>query len=209
MKSTKFLRWLLIGLGCCCIIAAAALSLHNIQTSARAADEAQRLTQSLMQQMQAAGTDNSTGVDPGLEDSAVDVHSAEQLELINIAGYDICGSVSIPAIDIELAVISDWTYEALNDTACRYAGTYTDHFILMAHNYRRHFGSIKNLVAGDAVTFTTPGGRVYNYEVTAVEIWSKYELDEIVSGSDWNLTLFTCTYGGENRVVVRCSLVET
>ena len=31
----------------------------------------------------------------------------------------------------------------------------------------------------------------------------KYDVEKMTSG-DWDLTLFTCTYGGKSRVTVRC-----
>lgn len=54
--------------------------------------------------------------------------------------------------------------------------------------------------------FTAVSGDVYEYEVEKVETLNPYAVDEMLSG-DWDLTLFTCTYGGRKRVTVRCSLV--
>lgn len=122
---------------------------------------------------------------------------------VNVDGYDIAGIISIPAIAVELAVISQWSYPNLEISACRYSGTPSGRLVLLAHNFKRHFGRINELQPGDAVVFTEPNGTVYNYEVTGTEIKGKYELQDILSG-DWDLTLFTCTYGGANRVVVRC-----
>lgn len=34
------------------------------------------------------------------------------------------------------------------------------------------------------------------------------EIEAIWEG-EWDLTLFTCTVGGKNRVVIRCALVDT
>ena len=80
--------------------------------------------------------------------------------------------------------------------------------IIMAHNYEQHFGLIKDLVPGDAVIFTGVDGTVYNYEVRGTETWATSQLAEVLGGDGWDLTLFTCTYGGANRVVVRCALAQ-
>ncbi len=33
------------------------------------------------------------------------------------------------------------------------------------------------------------------------------DVEEMITG-DWDLTLFTCTLGGQTRVTVRCQLIE-
>ena len=50
----------------------------------------------------------------------------------------------------------------------------------------------------NAVTFT--------YEVMAVDVLDPYATEEMVSG-EYDLTLFTCTYGGASRVTVRCDRI--
>lgn len=90
---------------------------------------------------------------------------------------------------------------------CRYTGSAEENsLIIAAHNYKRHFGNIGLLPEGATVKFTAVSGDVYEYEVEKVETLNPYAVDEMLSG-DWDLTLFTCTYGGRKRVTVRCSLV--
>ena len=76
--------------------------------------------------------------------------------------------------------------------------------VLLAHNYAEHFGRLKDLKKGDSVTFTDVKNKVYRYKVVRTETISGNDLQAILSGKDWNLTLFTCTYSGAERVVVRC-----
>ena len=75
--------------------------------------------------------------------------------------------------------------------------------IIAAHNYRTHFGHLKELGTGDEVRFTDMEGNVFRYTVAELETLGKYDVDDMKSG-DWDLTLFTCTYGGQSRVTVRC-----
>ena len=75
--------------------------------------------------------------------------------------------------------------------------------MIMAHNYRTHFGKIRRMKAGDLVTFTDMDGATHEYQVVALEVLGGTAVEEMTSG-EYDLTLFTCTYGGENRVTVRC-----
>ena len=82
-----------------------------------------------------------------------------------------------------------------------------ENLVLMAHNYASHFGGLSKLSEGDSVIFTDMDGIVTTYEVKAQDILSPYAVEEMISG-DFDLTLFTCTYGGESRVTVYCDRVS-
>ena len=169
------------------------MKLYNDWDSARAGEEAERLNAALAYMM--AEKANSVAADPG---------DGPGLTTFDMGDYKICGSLAIPAIQIELAVISEWSYDRLKVSACRYYGTPDTQMMIMAHNYNKHFGRLNRLAIGDAVVFTDLDGREYAYRVSGSELWATDQLKEAVAGDDWNLTLFTCTYGGKNRVVVRC-----
>ena len=88
---------------------------------------------------------------------------------------------------------------------CRYAGNLYDGLIIAGHNYVSHFKKLSQLAPGDAVRFTDVDGNVWEYTVTTTEIISGYDVEGMEEG-DWDLTLFTCTYGGQDRVTVRCTM---
>jgi sortase A len=73
----------------------------------------------------------------------------------------------------------------------------------MAHNYASHFGGLSKLSEGDSVIFTDMDGIVTAYEVVAQDVLAPNAVEEMTSG-DFDLTLFTCTYGGKSRVTVYC-----
>lgn len=124
-----------------------------------------------------------------------------------INGKDYIGAVSIPVLDVDLPVLSEWSYQNFRIAPCRYEGSaYKNDMILCAHNYRNHFGSLKYLTKGDRVYFTDMDKNKFTYEVMFVEVLDKGAVEELKSG-EWDLTLFTCTYGGATRVVVRCELL--
>lgn len=51
--------------------------------------------------------------------------------------------------------------------------------------------------------FTDADGNVFSYAVSGVEQLSPTAIGELEAGG-WALSLFTCTLGGQYRVVVRC-----
>lgn len=115
--------------------------------------------------------------------------------------------LELPSLGLKLPVQSDWSYEKLKVSPCRYWGSsYTEDLIIAAHNYSSHFGKLKHLNTGDNIVLTDIEGKGSNYMVEKIETVSPEKAEEIVS-DQYALTLFTCTLGGENRVVVRCSKI--
>lgn len=127
-----------------------------------------------------------------------------EMPVKTVDGVDYIGVIAVPSLSLELPVASEWSYERLKISPCRYSGSvYSGDMVLCAHNYSSHFGQIKTLKPGDAVVFTDVDGNVYNYEVAELETLQPAAVDEMKSG-EWDLTLFTCTIGGQTRVTVRC-----
>lgn len=121
-----------------------------------------------------------------------------------IDGQAYIGVLKIPALELELPVLRDISYPKLKIAPCRYLGSaYTDDLIIAAHNYPSHFGNLKQLLTGDQLLFTDTDGNQFVYEVEELELLGPGDIEEMESG-DWDLTLFTCTIGGQSRVTVRC-----
>lgn len=203
-QKKRKIRRILITLGCCCIIAAAALSTYNYFDDQRAAQAAEELTSTLSLILEQSKPEQTP---PPIDEQLTQIDMSENAEIapdsIAVDTYEVCGILNIPGIRIKLAIIQDWSYPNLNISACRYTGAPDGQMIIMAHNYRNHFGKLGELMPGDSISYTDIYGNECNYTVTGTEIWATNQLREIISG-DWDLTLFTCTYGGANRVVVRC-----
>ena len=126
----------------------------------------------------------------------------------NIRGYDYVGVLRLPTLDKELPIINEWSYPDLKVSPCRFSGTaYLGNMVICAHNFRRHFGEIKDLAYGDPVTFTDMDGNVFSYKVAEIETLRPTAVEEMTSG-EWDLTLFTCTKGGATRVTVRCERAD-
>lgn len=121
-----------------------------------------------------------------------------------IDGLDYVGELLLPTLELELPVLNEWSYPLLQISPCRYAGSaYLDNLVIAAHNYNKHFGQIKNLALGDAVQFKDMDGNVFTYQVDEITTLEPTAVEEMTSG-EWDMTLFTCTLGGQSRVTVRC-----
>lgn len=130
-----------------------------------------------------------------------------QMQTIPVGDYDSIGILSIPVLELELPVLTEWNYEKLKDAPCHYYGSYySSDFVIAAHNYPSHFGRLSQLLAGDLVTFTDITGTVYCYEVVLLETLAATATEEMIT-SGFDLSLYTCTLGGSNRVTVRCRAV--
>ena len=141
------------------------------------------------------------------EDEAV----ISEMETVEIDGNVYIGYIAIPEISIELPVMADWSYPNLKIAPCRYVGSiYTDDLIICAHNYTTHFGKIGNLHTDDEIIFTDVTGKVHRYGVINIEQLPGTAVEDIKFGNsdDWDLTLFTCTLGGQSRVTVRAVRIE-
>lgn len=204
--SSGGLRGILLGLGCLCIIGAVGLATYNYLDEQRAHEASAELTQRMTKALTANVMKEAAQIDEELGEPVVT--ETTEIPAVNIDDYDVCGIITIPKIEIDLAVIRDWSYPNLSVSACRYSGSPDEQMIIMAHNNKFHFGRMERLEIGDSVTFTDVTGVEYHYEVSGKEEWDENQLREIISGDDWDLTLFTCKYSGQSRLVVRCVLVE-
>lgn len=127
-----------------------------------------------------------------------------EVRLEELDGAACIGVLEIPEIDLKLPVLSEWSYPLLKKAPCRYSGSaYLDNLVIAAHNYRTHFGKLKELEVGTEVIFTDAAENRFEYKVAAVEALTPQSVKDMTSG-EWALSLFTCTLDGKNRVTVRC-----
>lgn len=141
---------------------------------------------------------------PFTEIDEFEVTTVEQ-PLLYIDGNYYLGIITIPLLDLELPIFNDVTTKNLKKAPCVYDGNILNgNLILAGHNYRSHFGRIKELNTGDEIYITDANGKVYQYEVVQSEILNEYDVQGMKSNSEnWDLTLFTCTLSGRSRVTVR------
>ena len=131
-----------------------------------------------------------------------------QMQEMIIDGYAYIGYLHIPALEVELPVLSEWSDEGLKIAPARHFGAVlTNDLVIAAHNYRRHFGALGTLRDGDEVTFTEMDGFVNHYIVRKVVTIQGTDLQEVMY-NPYDLVLYTCTTGGKKRLAAYCERVK-
>ncbi|MDO5301992.1 MAG: sortase [Tissierellia bacterium] len=186
-KNSVFFR-----VGILCILVAALLFAKNRVEDVLVG----RRTEALMASLSSAGSlDGSAFQDPRRE---MPIHLVD--------GHEYIGHLKLETLGLDLPVMSSWSYDKIKIAPARYQGSiYRDNMIIMAHNYRSHFGKLPRVDLGDEVTFTDVDQNQFHYEIVDIQEVGGDELEALLGG-EWDLTLFTCTLGGKSRVVVRCKL---
>ena len=184
-----------IGLGLLLLAAALCITAYNLLDEARANHEARLAAQELSMQIDSPASVPSYMLNPDMP-----------LPTKTVDGMQYVGLLEIPDLDLTLPIISDWSYPGLRVAPCRYTGTpYLNNMVIAAHNYSEHFGRLKELEPGSKIIFTDVTGDVFLYSVAQSEVLEPTAIEEMLSG-DWDLSLFTCTPGGQTRFTVRCAL---
>jgi sortase A len=143
--------------------------------------------------------------DPYVEHMDAFDQTAKEMTVREIDGHEYIGYLSIPVLEKELPVMSQWAYEWLEIAPCRqYGSTKTDDLVIAAHNYASHFGRLSQLRSADLLTFTDMDGEIVLYAVEVVDVLDPDAVDT-VKNSDFDLVLYTCTYGGSSRIAVFCN----
>ncbi|MBQ2391753.1 MAG: sortase [Clostridia bacterium] len=191
----KWIGVICVFLGVLCILSAIGFVAYNRWEDMNAKDVAQDFledVQSIINEEQSE--------QPLLNDT--------KMTTVEVDGYDCIGILSVPVLDLELPVLTDWSYAKLKKAPCHYYGSYYEKdFVIAAHNYKSHFGRLSKLQAGDIVVFTDVSGTVHYYEVVILETLPKNATKEMIT-SGFDLSLYTCTLGGGSRVTVRCNAVQ-
>lgn len=207
MKSK--LGTLFIALGVLALLGAAGLFGYNQWDNARAEKAADAVLNQLEETLEQPKTilpGEGEAASAAAEEPAEE--EADGMTVTFIDGYDYIGYVSIPSIGLALPVMKQWSYPGLKIAPGRYAGSLaTDDLVVAGHNYARHFSPIKHLAVGTEVLFVDMDGKTWHYEVSAGQVLQPTQIEKMTvksSGDDWDLTLFTCTTGGQARYALRC-----
>lgn len=199
-------------LGAALIFGALSLFIYNQEEAASAERATVNLLPQLIEEIEsqreiAGKTSPTISEDLGVPIDFLDP-SAFVMTEVEIDGYNYIGYLSIPSLNLELPIMADWDYTRLKIAPCRYTGSVRgENLVIMAHNYDRHFGRLSSLSEGDIVIFTDMDGITTEYEVVGRDLLDPYAVEEMTSG-DFDLTLFTCTYGGQSRVTVYCDRAQ-
>lgn len=203
---------LLILVGVISLLGAAGLAMYNLNEEHSAGESSQSVLEELMPQV----TQPPVSVPSGDSDAPEQTLPPQELQIPNYilnpnmdlpekesGGRQYVGILTIPALGLELPVLNEWSTSGAKIAPCRYTGTpYLQNMVICAHNYNSHFGRLNTLKTGDIVYFTDMDGNVFSYAAATFEILQPNQKQEMCDGK-WDLTLFTCTIGGQTRFVVR------
>ncbi|MCD8105671.1 MAG: sortase [Lachnospiraceae bacterium] len=213
-------------LGILCLVAAVALLAYNYWDDWRAGQSVADIQDALEEAKKSRDAEKLAGLSQTKADKDIamdaDAAAAEDetsnegntdtsMATVEIDGYEYIGTLSIPGYGLELPIMAEWNYPGLRIAPARYCGSiWNDDLVICGHNYERHFGNLKNLEEGDSITFKDVDGNVFVYEVKEVVILQPTAVEEMISreAGEWDLTLFTCTLGGQTRVTVRCVRIK-
>ena len=197
MKTDRGTLW--IHLGLLLLAAALVLTAYNTMASHEAGETSRQVIEQLCQALHTESTAATEA--PSVPEYLLD--AAREMPVKTIDGEDYIGVLTIPALELELPVISQWDYAALKAAPCRYSGSlYQNDLIICAHNYSSHFGRLKNLRVGDIAIFTDMEENAVTFRMVERETLEPTDLEGMEAG-DWDMTLYTCTVGGQSRVTVR------
>lgn len=203
-------RVVLLLLGTLCLLAALGLTVWNLWTADRAQTAAASAVQQLEPLISAPAQEPAPAPDaPASEPSETEIpdyllNPGMAMPVVVVDGVAYIGVLEIPALELTLPVTGEWSYDRLKIALCRYAGSaYLDNLVIMGHNYPAFFKNLGDLRRGDEIRFTDADGNVFSYTVDDLEQLRAAQVEEMITG-DWDLTLFTCTPGGQLRIAVRC-----
>ncbi len=199
-------NWLIVG--GLLIVAALLLTLYNVWDNNRAGKASQEVLGQLEEQIEDQ-TDTDIEQLEELANSGA-LPADREMPTIEIDGYQYIGYLYVPSLELELPVMDSWDYDRLRIAPCRYYGSvYTNTLVIAGHNYQKHFSPLRYLGIGTEIDFTDADGILYRYEISDVEVLSPSSvLDMIQPSDDWDMTLFTCTIGGQTRHTIRCKRID-
>lgn len=202
MRKNKSVGKLLIIIGTVSILIALSLIIWNKYTDHNGKKSSEKALLSLKNEI--SNSDNSK-LYTEFSDNDLDKEVSLDLD-----GNKYIGIISIPKINLELPVLSSWSYANLDIAPCRYSGTVSDkNLVIAAHNYVSFFDKIDSLNSGDEIIFTECSGNIHRYEVSYSELINGGNVSAMEENSEqWDLTLFTCTWSGWDRVTVRASEIK-
>ena len=180
----KKLGLLLIIMGIMLIAAALSLNYYNYFHEQQSNKRMEAVLSDLKTQISDSSedSDSSSPFDIFDDSRSTDSEIDDPDKDIVLDGNSYIGLISFPTLGQEFPVTRGWSYAAMNTAACQYSGRRVDNdLIICAHNYTGF------------------------YTVTNSELLSGWDSPSLIKGggSDWDLTLFTCTWSGYSRVTVR------
>ena len=135
--------------------------------------------------------------------------------------YKSVATINIPKIDVNYPILEgetgsvEETDSLLKISPCKFWGPQINevgNYCIVGHNWRntKFFSKVPTLENGDTFTITEPNGRQITYKV-----YDKYEVEpqnvsctSQITGGKKEVTLITCNYNSERRVIIKSREVK-
>ncbi len=213
--SKRTLGTVIAVIGFLMILGAAGLTVRNISTDNKAAAATSDILERVLAE-EASSADRDPSGNGGGEDLSpqypmipgqrriLDMLREPEMKTVLVDGREYIGVLKIPRTGSELPVMATCTDRTINVAPGRYYGSPEGGaFVIGGHNYISHLGRIDWLREGDEVLFTDVEGTSYLYSVVGSEVLDANASRALVD-DQWDLSLFTCTFSGAQRLTVRC-----
>lgn len=172
------------------IAGAILLLVHNMQESTQAAEASRTVMTKLAEQRPALHLPEQTlppmqgGFAWSDETPAPQETPAPRMPTVRIDGYDYIGSLTVPALALELPVMAEWDYDRLRISPCLFSGSYfSNDLVICGHNYASHFSPLRQIPMGEEILFTACDGTVYRYVVSNRETVQPYDVSGMTQHS--------------------------
>lgn len=154
---------------------------------------------------------NSREVVEEILDNIQNINQEEDNVLVyqTIKGYKTLGIISLPKLELDLPILTEWDYDRLKVGPCVYYGSIeTNDLVICGHSYRTHFKYLSKLSIGDYIIITDVNNHEYIYEICDKDVINPYDIDSVID-SGYDLTLFSCYNGGTERMTIYCRRVNS
>lgn len=186
--------------------AALLLSIYNIYDARRAEVSVALAAEELYTAVEARVTEQQNEQTEDTEVPDYELYPEMEMPLVEIDGEAYIGFLEVPELELSLPVMGgEWSEAKLKKAPCLYSGSvYMDDMIIAGHNYKSHFSGLKSLREGAEISFLDADGNEFHYILAWTEVIEEYDVEQMLSKREnWDLTLFTCTYGGRERYTLR------
>lgn len=210
----RFIQWANVGVGLLLLLTAVVITVTFLEEEKQAEQYSERLLEQVRGQRNQpsnrspdeSSLQQSSGSEYGNSDDTEVTAAEEPAAVSEQEIYEVAGILSLPDLDLELPVLTQSDKNRLKKAVGCYSGVYypqPDRLIIAGHNYRRHFGRIKDLPVGALVCYESVDGVKYTYKVQSVEQIDAEDVEALHLGK-WDITLLTCALDRSKRILVRC-----
>ena len=155
-------------------------------------------------------SDNNIIVNEIIPETKLEIVEPTVYKTLNGEKYTIIGKLNIPAININMNVLSSTSTALLKVSLNKYWGGEPNeigNFCIVGHNYENgtHFSNLYKLNSGDTIKLTDNYGRTLTYTVYDKYVVDPYDTkctSQLTNGNT-EITLITCHNSGKQRLVIK------